>query len=57
MGMTPRQVADKLGISRQAVHRAIQEKRLKAREVAPGWWIVDERSVAAYQPKGHAKVS
>lgn len=57
MGMTPAQVAEKLGISRQAVHKAIEEKRLKAREIAPGWYLIDERSVAAYRPKDYPKGS
>lgn len=55
MGMTPAQAAKELGISRQAVHKAIEEKRLKAREVAPGWYLIDEKSIAAYKPKDYPK--
>jgi excisionase family DNA binding protein len=55
MALTPAQVAERLGISRQAVHRAIREKRLKAKVIAPGWYLIDEKSLASYEPKDYPR--
>jgi excisionase family DNA binding protein len=55
MALTPSQAAERLGITRQAVHRAIQEKRLKAREIAPGWYLIEEKSLAAYVVKDYPR--
>jgi len=53
--LTPSQAAERLGISRQAVHRAIREKRLKAKVIAPGWYLIDEKSLANYEPKDYPR--
>ena len=55
MTLTPVQAAERLGISRQAIHRAIREKRLKARIIAPGWYLIDERALLTYEPKDYPR--
>lgn len=57
MALTPIQAAERLGISRQAIHRAIREKRLKARIIAPGWYLIEEKALLAYEPKDYPRKS
>jgi excisionase family DNA binding protein len=55
MALTPSQAAERLGISRQAVHKAIKDRRLKAREIAPGWYLIEEQALKAYEPKDYPR--
>jgi excisionase family DNA binding protein len=55
MALTPSQAAERLGISRQAVHKAIKDKRLKAKIIAPGWYLIEERALETYEPKDYPR--
>ena len=49
MGISPREAADRLGVSRQRVNRLILAGRIKAKRLGESkTWIVDERSVEKY---------
>lgn len=53
--MTIREVADRLGVSKQAIRRYVADGRLKAEPVLGRFWLIPkedaERFIAEYKPR------
>lgn len=56
--MTIREIAERLGISKQAVQRYVADKRLRAEPVFGRQWLIPkeeaERFIAEYKPRGRS---